>query len=201
MKNKNLPHVWAELYVNRKSDKAGIWSWEIGKKLNLWDQNGRSLPEITNDAGWLTFGVKNQSDGPRSRGGHNWYMTTRFDVWASMPDGRRWHGVLITGGDNTSFRMFPTREVWVSPDLGSKHYPNGMRIAIRPHSSKYNARSKVIQLFDRKGRRLCVAKLFGRKIIYAKRANELPAAFIDSQTRAAFGENFTHKPFDSRAAA
>jgi hypothetical protein len=43
-------------------------------------------------------------------GGHNWYMTTRFDVWFYLPDEPcQWHGTLITGGDNIIFRVRRTK--------------------------------------------------------------------------------------------
>ena len=43
-------------------------------------------------------------------GGHNWWQTTRFDVWFSLPDEPfEWHGFLITGGWNATFRVRRTR--------------------------------------------------------------------------------------------
>ena len=41
--------------------------------------------------------------------GH-WYMTLRIDCWwYDHPGGWIWHGWLITGGQNSSFKMRPTK--------------------------------------------------------------------------------------------
>lgn len=56
------------------------------------------------------FTYRSHGEGKYHTGGHNWYMTTRFDVWFINPfDGYEWHGWLITGGDNETFRVRRTQ--------------------------------------------------------------------------------------------
>lgn len=84
---------------------------------DLWKVTGEEkfrvpvIPNVldTDDHGPIykpAFNVDSHHKGKYGTGGHNWYMTTRFDVYFyDHPDGWIWYGALITGGDNTSFKM------------------------------------------------------------------------------------------------
>jgi len=65
--------------------------------------------ELENGTGELRFRITSYRDHGKTNnwraiGGHNWYMTKRVDVWFCDRNDFRWHGVLITGGQNDRTR-------------------------------------------------------------------------------------------------
>ncbi len=210
MKNKNSPHVWGDLYVRKEANKpfdpakpfdsSRAFHWNISDTMTVYDDKGRAI-ELARAYGRTYkpgfFHVQNHATSDRyAAGGHNWYMTTRFDVWANMPDGRVWHGALITGGDNSSFRMHPTKSIWALPErLTLKHKPEPIARA------NYNARSKVIHLFNRKGRRTLTAKIFDGRIVFTRNARLLKTAIFDARAKLAFDGSWPLAVFELNTAA
>lgn len=89
-----------------KPDKLTLYDGEWRDGLEL--QKTHSSPAT--NAGH--FYAQHHGKGRDKTGGHNWRMTTRFDVWAWVPfEPFQWHGFLITGGNNSTFRMRRTRKL------------------------------------------------------------------------------------------
>lgn len=110
---------WAELQVSVKRHEAKMTCWdgrhtwlethrvlEPANTLTIFDSDWKNTVTLPRRA----FYVKSHGKGRYGTGGHNWHMTTRFDVWFTHPhDGFEWHGVLITGGYNATFRTRRTK--------------------------------------------------------------------------------------------
>jgi len=122
--------------------------WTIPDQITVYapDWKQATIIPSTGRIRGLSARIKSQSaPGKYATGGHNWYMTTRFDVWINHVDGYVYHGFLITGGCNTTCKVYRTKENWVT--------------ANPRHRVEYNSRSKVYHVFKGK-KRVQVCKHF-----------------------------------------
>ena len=95
------------------------WSYRSATKVHVYDDKWENDFTLHKPH----FRVRSHGEGQYDIGGHNWYMTTRFDVWFENPrDGYTWWGYLITGGDNQTFRIRRT--------LGSPFFQPDWRVLL-----------------------------------------------------------------------
>ena len=106
---------WAELPVwpehSRKDPARGWHHWNRCRRLTISDTLTVYDPDWKNEVVIHKphFRSRSHGRGDWDNGGHNWYMTTRIDVWFEMPDGYCWWGALITAGYNCTFRVRRTK--------------------------------------------------------------------------------------------
>ena len=92
-------------YLWRKPSHLTFYpvDWNTGIEIINFTHRDHSTAK-THWCSWRKCDVTTES------GGHNCYMTTRIDVWFYLPDEPcQWHGTLITGDYNATFRVRRTK--------------------------------------------------------------------------------------------
>ena len=89
--------------------------WEMPETVSIHEPNVRLVPgqfHYMNHSDKVNrYGRSIGTPNKYATGGHNWYMTTRFDLWLTLPCAlHEYHGVLITGGINTCLKARRTRK-------------------------------------------------------------------------------------------
>lgn len=191
-KSTQPPDAWGELSVWKEWKEVDMvaWPntrykerhafWKLPESITVYSQDWKEEHVIP--LGWLHLRPSAQVsagilDPKYGTGGHNWYMTTRFNVTVHHPDGYVYSGFLITGGYNATFRLRRTKQKWVAlPVIGDTR-----RVTI-----KQNPRSKMWVVRDRKGKRVHVAKMIHGKLIHADTARNLMPTYVHQETERLF---------------